>query len=1063
MAGMGDLRSAGARRPAAPRRPRAAPIRAATRPEPPLPPARLVERPRLRDALLGAVPLGLAVVVAPGGFGKTVALADFALHAPFPVAWLSVGPAEADLVAFVEALAGVARRASPRLGRFGRQAAKIARQAGDGVVPAVADQLAADLAEHGEPLGVVLDDFHNTDRAPDVGRLVAALVDRVPPSFFLAVASRTLPALPYARLLALGRMAGVPAEELRFTAEETARYFGRDEHDEEVRRVHETTGGWPAALALGAGAGGFVGAVDEYLEHEVFAQQPPEVRAFLLRASVPARLDDDACRRLLDAPDGPAILARAHRAGLFVDVLPDGGWRIHDLFRDFLRARLRQGDPQQWEGLNRAVAADLAASRRPVEAITQLVEADLAEAAAGALLDHADRLAAEGRWGAVRGWLDRLPPRVVEARPRLLTLHARAIISTSPAVALGLFDRAVEGATALGDGDAAAEALAYRAARLSMSGRQDEAADDCARALAILGRREHPVLATILRIQGIIAGRRNDPEAAVDLFERALAYAERHRDPAMIAACERGLGWARSFFGDTGGATAHYERSAELFEQLGDLRSAAEVSINLGYAYAGQGAAALARARFERALALAEQIGETRVRGYALENLAIQLREAGDVDGAAALLEQVVPLARQTEEADLLAYALDELAQCHRLRPGGGATAEVLARQAIAEAERGGIPPVRARASATLAAAVMAQGLTAEALRIGREVTATLAGTSYRRDHVRVLLCAAAAGHAAGDGGWLDDLLAAGERLAEIKNRGFLRAEATALGPALRSMAAQAPTARPVVEAVLAAGSQPAEAPTPVRASGAPLPRVEVKLLGRPELLVDGAPTRDPARSWTRRSTRLLFFLLEQARPGLEADAIIGRLWPEALPGHGQSLLWDTVTRLRAVLSGADRRRGRAIVLHEDGVYRLNPELPLSTDVAAFAANAARGLAAPPGSEAEGAALEAASALYRGPYLEGAEEPWVQLRRRELARLHLRVMRRLVERLLARGPAERAVELSARLARMQPRSELACRLHVRALRDAGEADRAARVERAFARRAGQAAEAAVPG
>src|SRR5438045_9436118 len=84
---------------------------------PPLPPANFVERLRLRDQVESAVPLGVALIVAPGGFGKTVALADFARHAPFPVAWLSVSPTDADLVAFVEAMTGAFRRVAARIAR----------------------------------------------------------------------------------------------------------------------------------------------------------------------------------------------------------------------------------------------------------------------------------------------------------------------------------------------------------------------------------------------------------------------------------------------------------------------------------------------------------------------------------------------------------------------------------------------------------------------------------------------------------------------------------------------------------------------------------------------------------------------------------------------------------------------------------------------------------------------------------------------------------------------------------------------------------------------------------
>src|SRR5919202_3556277 len=107
----------------------------AARTAPPLPPANFVPRSRLRDQIESAVPLGVALIVAPGGFGKTVALADFARNAPFPVAWLSVSPADADLVAFVEALSAAFR---PIIPKFGRGAATLARSGGTNATAALA-------------------------------------------------------------------------------------------------------------------------------------------------------------------------------------------------------------------------------------------------------------------------------------------------------------------------------------------------------------------------------------------------------------------------------------------------------------------------------------------------------------------------------------------------------------------------------------------------------------------------------------------------------------------------------------------------------------------------------------------------------------------------------------------------------------------------------------------------------------------------------------------------------------------------------------------------------------
>lgn len=268
---------------------------------PPLPPAKFVPRPRLRDTIEGAVPLGVALMVAPGGFGKTVAMADFATNATFPVAWLTVSPADADLVAFVESLTAAIRRF--RAG-FGKQAVKMARQSGTGAVAALAEELARELAARDDPLGLVLDDFHHLDGVADVTRLVGLVLERLPPTCFVAVASRTLPNLPHARLLASGRMLGVAAEDLRFTRAEVAAYLGHEAEGDDAGRAHETSGGWAAALVLGGEAKGVPSALDDYLESEVLAQQPPELRDFLMRAAVPPHLTDDLCMRVLDAPPG---------------------------------------------------------------------------------------------------------------------------------------------------------------------------------------------------------------------------------------------------------------------------------------------------------------------------------------------------------------------------------------------------------------------------------------------------------------------------------------------------------------------------------------------------------------------------------------------------------------------------------------------------------------------------------------------------------------------------------------------------------------------------------------
>jgi ATP/maltotriose-dependent transcriptional regulator MalT/DNA-binding SARP family transcriptional activator len=1013
--------------------------------QPPLPPGDYVDRPRLRDLLDAAVPHGVALLVAPGGFGKTVALADFARHASFPCAWLTLTAADGDLASFADALVAALRRILPG---FGDGIAGAARHGGDAAIALVADELAGELSGRAGPLGLVLDDFHAVDFTRDVARAVAALLDRAPPAFFLAVGSRTLPALPHARLLASGRLVGITAEDLRFTEGEVAAYLGTTPDSDLARHLFGRTSGWPAALHLAGGTAAHP-ALDDYLESEVLLQQRPAVRDFLLKASVPPVLTEALCADVLDEPRGGEYLAEAHATGLFVAALPDGGWRIHDLFRDFLRARLRRNDPALWAELHRRIADELAFGAHPADAVALLLEAGLHDEAGQAIQTHTDRLVNEGRWGSLRGWLEKLPNRVRRSRPRLLTLQARALaLDADPGQVLGLVDAALQGCLDADDTAGAAEALAFRANRLHASGRLAEAADDLRRIRELLGGVDHRVMATVLRLEAITAAASRDFDSAAPLMAEALARAQRHRNRVEQALAERGLGLIKGATGDAGGATAHYERAIRLFEDIGDLRTAAETRVSLGYAYWQQGSPDLARRAYEEALTRAERAGFVRVQGYALENLAILDREAGQPERAVERLNAALELARRIDDVRLIALVLDDLAQCHRTT--SPTTAEALARQAIAEAEQGGFAFTAVDAQVTLAAALLDQGLATEALAALRPLVESADDGSPSTIQVRARLVAALAGRAVGDPDWVERLRAAAGALLRLRNRGFLRAEVAALGPRLRALTGPAEVAE-AAQAILAAGeAAPTSAPSPEPAAAAAGPQqIEARLFGRPLVLIDGptgpAPPSDAGGHWRLAPTRELFYLLEAHRDGLTPDQIVDRLWPEAPPGRGQQLFWHYSHRLRAAL-------GQEALVKREARWQLNPGLQLDSDVARFEDAVDRLRASAPGSPEEAAALAAAQAAHGGVYLEGVEAGWVERERNLLEAQHREVLKRLAERQLAGGEAAAAVRTGQALLRAAPLSEEACRLLLRALIATGQRVNARQVYHRFARR-----------
>ena len=88
-----------------------------------------------------------------------------------------------------------------------------------------------------------------------------------------------------------------------------------------------------------------------YLGQQVLDQQPPATRDFLLRTSLPEEFNAELCEAILGpAPheSWPSLMGQVLDRNLFVLPVGDGRWlRYHPLFREFLKARLREEHPDE--------------------------------------------------------------------------------------------------------------------------------------------------------------------------------------------------------------------------------------------------------------------------------------------------------------------------------------------------------------------------------------------------------------------------------------------------------------------------------------------------------------------------------------------------------------------------------------------------------------------------------------------------------------------------------------------------------------------------------------------
>jgi LuxR family transcriptional regulator, maltose regulon positive regulatory protein len=406
----------------------------------------LVPRPRL-DALLDqAWSSTLTLVAGPAGFGKTTLLADWSSRVADrrAAAWLSLDERDTEPSSFWTYVIGSLRTVVPDVGIAALDLLR------DPHVPAEAalESLLNDLQSDGTDVVLVLDDYHLV-QSPAVHQDMAFVLDHLPASAHVVIATRADPALPLARLRARGELAEVRAGDLRFTAAEAGEYLreamGLALDEDQVTALDQRTEGWIAALQLAAlsmqgrtDVGEFIAAFSgddrylvDYLVEEVLQRQSEPVRRFLLETSILDRLSGPLCDAVTGGDTGRSTLELLDRQNLFVVPLDDHRrwYRYHHLFADVLRARLLDEHPERIRVLQRRASAWFAEHDQPAEAVEHAVRGQDFVRAAELVEQALPTMRRDRREGELRSWLEALPGELVAQSPVLTVATVGALMA----------------------------------------------------------------------------------------------------------------------------------------------------------------------------------------------------------------------------------------------------------------------------------------------------------------------------------------------------------------------------------------------------------------------------------------------------------------------------------------------------------------------------------------------------------------------------------------------------------------------------------------------------------
>lgn len=401
----------------------------------------LIARPGLLATLDSLTSNELTLVSAPAGYGKTSLLATWAKSsAAETVAWLTLEQRDDDPVRFLAHVAQAIEYVRPGVGA---RAGTILRTRGPDPELAL-HELLEDLAG-AAPLAIVLDDVHLIED-PTCLSLLEYAIEHLPQGMHVVAGSRVDPPLPLGRFRARALLGEVRAHDLAFTVAETYELLveveGLDLGAAEVARLHERTEGWPVALYL---AGLWLRGEDnprlrarefaanqryvaEYLTEEILAKLDPDIRTFLVRASVFDHFCASLCDEVLQRDDSHALLTETVLTNLLLVPLDEAGewFRFHHLFDELLTLELTRTEPDLAPQLHRRAAVWFQAHDHPEDAVEHALRSGDSHAAVEILSDEWYPLLRQGDGAALLRFVERLPTDVVLAHPELAAGSALA-------------------------------------------------------------------------------------------------------------------------------------------------------------------------------------------------------------------------------------------------------------------------------------------------------------------------------------------------------------------------------------------------------------------------------------------------------------------------------------------------------------------------------------------------------------------------------------------------------------------------------------------------------------
>lgn len=970
----------------------------------------------------------LTLIAADAGFGKTTLISEFIRSLSRPAVWYQLDHTDADPSVFMGYLV---RGIRDRFPDFGDQVLLYLSENSEEIArfpERPADLLINEiLSSIEQPFLVVLDDYHHIGKSTPVHRIVDRLLTYSSELIHFVITTRDLPPLTIMRRKAQYQGMLITRDELLFTDEEVRllfnETFGIELLEEEIAAYRERTHGWVTALQLvrqiadqemqdatGNPRPDFREILNrsekdifDYFAEEVFGRETEETRRTLLSISLLETLPLDVCTDLFPEARLETALPELAQRNVFLSVVGDRHsgeeYRLHPLFRDFLRRRLRSEIGQSAVAAEQNRMAEYFIGRGQWEiALPFLVAAKNYDRAALIIATKGDRWVAAGAFSVLVSNATKIPSEILDRHPRsLLHLAEVARLEGNSERSAIFLHRSVELLRAAGDREGEAEALHSLSSLERRNGRLSRAYELLTKAETIVA----PDSETAMRCantRGLCLIAEGKHSEAEQQFRIALNIAEKHGNRRYIRLITHNLALSPGYRGDFAEALRWFKR---IFSAENDIKLPQEAigHLNIARLHLYRGEFTQAESHLNRSLELCTLFNLTGLRGEIFEAFGNFHRELGEFPRALEYYDRAADAYSEAGISPATRELNEEIARLY-LQCGETSKARNLLEPLIAERREHGNLLGTATAELLLCRVAISEGGASDVIGslLGHVEYFASRGNHY--DEANALLALAEAYSKTGEkSSALPPLQRALDLSARFDYEYWLRREIRR-NPELFAIEEIADRIPPDLHDTDHLHLR-ANYDTAVRLQtmgDRQFVDLSIRVLGPVEIAgEDGRPI--PSRFWTTKRSRDIFcFIATSGHRRASKDILIETFWPEDNSETIERNFHPTISHIRKALN-RERCVKHNFIVFRDGAYLLNPDLSYFVDTDEFELYIAEAEKSRREKDFDSVRerLEAAYRLYRGEFMEGVYEPWAESRRHYYSEQFQRVLAALAK------------------------------------------------------------------